>query len=149
MMNEIHAVVRRLGDGCVWVETDPAASCSRCSGGQACSTVSISRLFCAPTRHFCVATQELLQEGDQVRLGMPEGKILYAALLGYGLPVLGLLLGALLGSLLVPAVEWVSIAAGLAGFGAGLWAVRHAGFKMPAPILLGKVSGPVIPLVRL
>lgn len=147
-MNEIHAVVRRLGDGCVWVETDPAASCSRCKGGKACSTVSISRLFCAPSRLFCVASNESLQEGDLVRLGMPEDKVVHAALLGYGLPVLGLALGALLGFLLAPKAEWVSIVASVVGFGSGLWAVRHTGFNMPAPTLLGKVSGTVIPLVR-
>ena len=146
MMNEIHAVVRRLGDGCVWVETDPAASCARCKGG-ACSSVSISRLFCAPTRLFCVVSNETLQEGDLVRLGMPEDKVLHAALLGYGLPVLGLALGALLGSL-VAGREWVSMVGAMVGFGMGLWAVRHAGFKMPAPLLLGKVSGSVIPVIR-
>lgn len=146
-MNEIHAVVRRLGDGCVWVETDPAASCSRCKGGNACSTVSISRLFCSPSRLFCVASDELLQEGDLVRLGMREDKVVHAALLGYGLPMLGLASGATLGFLFAPTGEWVSIVAGFAGFGTGLWAVRHAGFNMPAPALLGKVSGPIIPLV--
>lgn len=146
-MNEINAVVRRIGEGEVWLESNPASACSRCQGG-ACSSVSISRLFCSSSRQFKVACSEPLQVGDVVRVGLEEGQVLRAALLAYGLPLLGLMGGAGAASLLWPqAGEVAVIAAGLVSLAAALLVVRLAGAGSAVPRVLGKAGVP-IPIVR-
>lgn len=148
-MNEVNAVVRRTGDGCVWLETEGVSSCSRCKGG-GCSSVSISRLFCSSSsREFRVECDQSLQVGDVVRLGLEEGEVLRAALLAYGLPLLGLIAGALAGSQLSGSgSELVSVICGFAGFVLALGAVRVLGAATARPQIMGKVSAPVIPIVR-
>lgn len=142
-MNEIRAVVRRSGEGCVWVETGPAVSCTRCQGGGGCSSVSISRLFCSPSREFRVESQDRYEPGERVVLAMPDDQVLRAAMLGYGLPVVGLLVGAACGTLLFDASvagEGPALLLGVAGFVLALLVARRSSAALARPVLLRRVA---------
>lgn len=151
-MSEITAVVKRLEENHVWVETDPASSCSRCKGGSGCSSVSISRLFCSSKQQFRVSNTLSLQEGDVVTIGLPDEVMLKTALIAYGFPLLCLLIGAVVGAWAVPAnPDLASIALGALGFVIGLISLRFLETNRGdntsiQPSVLAKISGPVIAL---
>ena len=151
-MHEIQAVVRRLEDNCVWIETDPASSCERCKGGQGCSSVSLSRVFCRSRRQFRVQNTLPLAIGDVVAVGMNEQVVMQAALLAYGVPVVGLIFGAWLGGALWPAsADLAGAATGALGFVLAFLVVRyraHTRLAAPEaqPVILRKISGMVIPV---
>lgn len=151
-MSEITAVVKRLEENHVWVETDPASSCSRCKGGNGCSSVSISRLFCTSKQQFRVSNALSLQEGDVVTIGLPDEIMLKTALVAYGFPLLCLLIGAVLGGWAIPAnPDVASIALGVLGFVIGLISLRFLETNRGdntsiQPSVLAKISGPVITL---
>ena len=93
----IEVMVSRIEPGQIWVRPRPVSACSRCAG-QGCSSVSIARLFCQPQREFRVQADRPLAIGEWVTVAVSEGRVLSSALLAYGLPVLGLLLGAAFGT---------------------------------------------------
>jgi sigma-E factor negative regulatory protein RseC len=62
--------------------------------------VQLSHAFGAPRDRFALPATPGLQVGDRVRITIPDGAPLRAALLSYGLGVALLLLGAALGTML-------------------------------------------------
>lgn len=148
-MSEITAIVKRLEDDFVWVETNPATSCSRCKGGNGCSSVSISRLFCSSKQQFKVINHLPLAIGDVVTIGLADEVMIKTALWSYGIPIAGLVFGALLGGWLFPNVaDLASIVVGIIGFVLGLLSLRFLesarGEEEVYPTVLSKISGPVI-----
>lgn len=148
-MSEITAIVKRLEDDFAWVETNPATSCSRCKGGNGCSSVSISRLFCSSKQQFKVINHLPLSVGDVVNIKLEDEVMIKTAVLSYGIPLAALVSGALLGGWLWPeASDIASISVGGAAFILGLLSLRFlvsARLKEDVyPTVLNKVSGPVI-----
>lgn len=148
-MSEITAIVKRLEDNFAWVETNPATSCSRCKGGNGCSSISISRLFCSSKQQFKVISHLPLSVGDVVTIGLADEVMIKTALWSYGLPLLALVVGALLGGWLWPEKSDIaSVIVGVIGFVLGLLSLRFLelarGKEEVYPTVLNKVSGPVI-----
>jgi sigma-E factor negative regulatory protein RseC len=96
---EQHAVVTRVEDGCVWVEAREPSGCGTC-GGNGCSTRQLAELFRSGSQGFRVRDPLGVKAGEMVWIGYPAGSIWHGALGAYGLPLLLVLLGGLLGQLM-------------------------------------------------
>jgi sigma-E factor negative regulatory protein RseC len=109
---EQHAIVTRIEDGAVWVEAREPSGCGTCGGG-GCSTRQLAELFRPKSEGFLVRDPLGVKMGEKVWVGYPAGSIWQGALGAYGLPLLLVLLGGLLG-------QWVLSGDVGAASGAGL-----------------------------
>jgi sigma-E factor negative regulatory protein RseC len=107
----------------VLVEVEPGAGCARCAAGKGCG----AGLFGASRRKRQI---ELIAPGgrdyapgDVLGLALPGRNLLRAALLVYGLPLLGAAAGAG-AALLANSSEPVAVMASLAGLAAGFLLAR-------------------------
>lgn len=94
-MNQEIVEVVEIGDGGVWVEGIQRSACNSCSARAGCGQHSLSKLG-RPVRLW-IETADVYVPGDQVILMLPEGSLALSALSLYGLPLMGLIGGALLG----------------------------------------------------
>lgn len=97
-----------------FVRIERTSACAACESRSSCHVQN--------NRDFVIEVSNELGAGagDTVEISMPSGSVIKASLVVYLLPVLGLLLGALSGGALGPALEMNSTTASLAGGGAGL-----------------------------
>lgn len=118
-MMEAPAEVVRVGDGRVWVRLrERQGGCGRCDEPGGCRSMRITDAFGKQTDVFALRSDLALHPGDRVRLSMPDGGPLHAALMSYGLAAVLVLVGAAGGSALVEAGS--SDAGAFAGMVAGL-----------------------------
>lgn len=98
-MIEAPAEVVRVAEGRAWVRiSERQAGCGRCDEPGGCRSFRIADAFGLPKEVFALPDPFGLQPGDRVRVAVPHGAPLRAALLSYGLGVVLLLAGATLGS---------------------------------------------------
>ncbi|WP_246491059.1 SoxR reducing system RseC family protein [Chitinivorax tropicus] len=120
---QVHAVVRRIDGHRAYI----AIQQPRCAGctGQCADKGAFSRLF-SPRLH-AVSAPEGCRVGDELQFSLPESSMSRLAWLGYGLPLSGLLGGALLGSLVSDGISILAATLGLlSGLSAsGWWMRRH------------------------
>jgi sigma-E factor negative regulatory protein RseC len=96
---EQHAVVTQVEAGIAWVEAREPSGCGTC-GGEGCSTRQLAELFrSTKSRGFQVRDPLGVKAGDGVWVGHPAGSIWHGALGAYGLPLVLVLVGAVLGQL--------------------------------------------------
>ena len=118
MLTETARVIQRHGNR-VELELLRASACGHCELRQGCGTGALSRLLRRRSRPLVIETDRDCQPGDEVRLALPESALVSASLALYGLPLLGLVLGGLLASL-VFRPEWLVAVVAVAGFLAGM-----------------------------
>ncbi len=99
-MIESEAVVLRVEHKHAWVKIRPHTPCGNCDPETGCKTVAMTRLFSRNKQEFCVDNPVDAQPGDLVYVAVADGVLLKGALLGYGMPLMGLLAGAAIGQLL-------------------------------------------------
>lgn len=108
----------------------PAAeACERCAAGQGCGGGLFARLIGSRVHEVrALVGADGVTPGDEVIVGLPESGLLAGAAAVYVVPLAGLLLGAVLaGVLLGVSSDLGVLAAGFAGFGAGLlWLLRYS-----------------------
>lgn len=127
---EVRGVVVRLEGPLAWVRVDgQGQGCGRCDEPGGCRSAKLTHVWRAPVSEFALDNQIGAGLGQAVRIVIAEGAALRAALIGYGLPCLSLLLGAALGTALG---EMAAI------FGAGLGVL--AGFLLQRKILRSTVQ---------
>lgn len=95
-------------------------ACSHCEMSRGCGTGAIGRLLGKRNKPVNIAVDQNLKPGDQVELGLPDEAFLKASVLIYGLPLLGLFLGALLAETIFTHVEWIVFIFAVAGLLSGL-----------------------------
>lgn len=103
----------------VVIELDNMSSCGDCTSS-GCS----AQLFFLPNSQITVpAAENSLDIGERVRISVPEPGLAWLVMLSiaYGIPILGLIGGAVLGAILGSG-EAVSILCGVGGFIGGLFA---------------------------
>lgn len=130
-MNEAQGVVERVAGGYAWVRlTGRAGGCGRCDEPGGCRSTGLAYALKAPNEVFAVSNSIDVGPGELVRLRMHDGAPLRGALLGYGLSVGLLLIGAALGSALAdPGGQDLSTAVGcLAGL-AVAFGINRAVFR--------------------
>lgn len=133
-MNEIDAIVVRLEGDYVWVRAaGPGPACGACAQKEGCSSAGLESLLNAPSSSS--RKQQLLRlpnvihaaAGDNVVIRTPDGMVLRAVWLVYGIP---LLLG--LGGAMVAAAVWgdgwASLSGLLIGLAGGFLMVKRRGF---------------------
>jgi len=119
-VNQEIVEVVEIGDGGVWVEGIQRSACNSCSARAGCGQHSLSKLG-RPVRLW-IETTDHYQQGDQVILVLPEGSLAFSALSLYGLPLVGLICGALLGY--QGGSDVVSMMSGALGLTLGLLSAR-------------------------
>jgi len=126
------------------------SACGSCAAKSGCGTSVIASLFPQRQQQLRVSNTAKACPGDQVLIGLPESGLQRASLLLYGVPLLGLLAGALLGQ------EWggsepQAILGGLLGAGIGLWFVRWQSSRGSAlqPVMLRRLSTSRVSLTSL
>ncbi|NMF98023.1 SoxR reducing system RseC family protein [Aromatoleum toluolicum] len=116
-MNEAQGVVERVEGAHAWVRlTERAGGCGRCDEPGGCRSTGLAYALKAPNEVFAVSNSIDVRPGEFVRLRLHDGAPLRGALLGYGLSVGLLLVGAALGSALAdPGTDLIAATGGLAG----------------------------------
>ena len=118
-MLEQHARVIQSSTEGLWVEAAQPAGCELC-GGRGCASRQIAQLFQWTPRRYRLEPNLDLTAGDEIIVGVQEGSIFRSALYLYGLPILLILSGALIGQIV--AGESAAIMGALMGT-LGAWAL--------------------------
>lgn len=159
MIEESALVVALEGNDLAWLETQRQSACGQCAVNKGCGTGSIAQLLGKRYTRVLALNQAGAVVGDRVIVGVPEQALVRGALWVYMLPLLGLLLGAVVGRQWAAGVssgEAASILCGIAGLALGFWAVRRHARRTVRdsryqPIVLRRAageSGPVaVPMV--
>lgn len=134
MLTETGRVVALEDDG-LWVETIRATTCGNCSARKGCGHGLLNQLGSSRSNYVRVPVAEALQPplqiNEEVRFELPEQVVVRGSFVVYLMPLLCLLGGASLGSLLFPAAPG-DLATGIgamAGFCGGLLLVRLHAWK--------------------
>jgi sigma-E factor negative regulatory protein RseC len=124
-MIESEARVVAVEAGRTWVQADRRSSCGQCGAAGSCGGSLFAELFGNRPVRVEVANPLQAQPGARVIIGLPERLMLTGSLRLYLLPLLGLILGALLGqgAFFGQAGEFPAILGALLGFFAfpALW----------------------------
>jgi sigma-E factor negative regulatory protein RseC len=116
------------GGLCAIVDVDAAAVCARCAAGRGCGAGLLAGAGGARRVSAAVAADIELREGDEVELTLAPENLLNAALLVYGLPLLGGLAGAATALHLAlpdPAAATVAVLGAATGYAVSRWRVRQ------------------------
>lgn len=121
-------VIERDG-GYAWVEAARRSNCGQCASQGGCGGLLARALGATKSARVRARNDARAQPGDQVVLGIDERALLRGSLLVYLVPIMGLIVLAILGSLagerwLPTSSDLVGAAAGGLGFAAGLGWVR-------------------------
>jgi sigma-E factor negative regulatory protein RseC len=147
----------------LWVETQQKTSCGNCAAQKGCGQSLLQQLYPARSNHLRVpltgndpranASARSYVVGDRVEFSLPDHIIVSGSLLLYLVPVIGLLLGSLLGGQLF-ANEPAIIATAFAGFciaaaGVRLFSMAHTDNAKIQAQLIGRVpNGPTTALLQ-
>src|SRR5690606_29045239 len=112
------ARILRIEGDTAWVQCESQAGCARCAAGEGCGAGLFAKLLRGRLQELPVILPQPLTahvgDGDWLLLGLSVSAVQSASFLLYGLPLAGLMLGAVAAGLLVP-----GDAAALAGAAAG------------------------------
>lgn len=144
-MLEEQAIVVEVSSGEVWVETCRQSACQSCSAKSSCGHSLLSKISSGKVQRLLVKTDQALQVGDQVVLGLGEGAFIRGSALVYLLPLLALMAGALAGEQLSGQNSLMSF--GLAGIGLALgfgyvrwYSQQHKQDAQYQPVVLRKIA---------
>lgn len=141
-MNQEIVEVVEIGDGGIWVEGIQRSACGSCSARSGCGQHTLNKLG-RPVRLW-VETLDRYLVGEQVVLALPEGSLAFSALSLYGWPLIGLVIGAVLGN--QGGSEAQSIMVGVMGLIVGLgvarWFARRNKNDWQPSIVPGCVGNP-------
>jgi sigma-E factor negative regulatory protein RseC len=129
MIEEIVKVVS-VEDGDVWVETRRQSACSACAAKKGCGTATLAKVMGNRRSRVRVLSDQPLQVGDRVVIGIAEQALVRGSLAVYAVPLVLLLTGAVVGELgagrgLWDNAELASLALGLGGLAGGLLWLKH------------------------
>jgi sigma-E factor negative regulatory protein RseC len=136
-----------IGSTSAQVEVARTAACPRCAAGKGCGAGLLSGTRKAAILEVPLAAGSGLCEGDEVVLALEPAHLLRAAMLVYGLPLLGILLALTAGWLTIrPLNDGAAIVLAVAGLAAGLMAGRwqlnrHACLTQFVPRIEGRADG--------
>ena len=142
-MMRVSGVVQKVEDGFAWVEVTPAGGCGRCHEPGGCGGVSITRALETSRKTYRLPNDAGCVAGEQVGVVIEDGVALRAALLTYGLPVVGVIAGAALGTTLgAPARgDLGGLLGAVLGLTAGFLAGRGGWGARTSPVRLVRDGG--------
>lgn len=128
-MIEEQASVVAVADGMAEVATLRRSACGSCNAKSGCGTSILAAWFPQRQLTFRLPNQVGARPGDTVVVGLDEARLQRASVLLYGLPLLGLLAGAVIGEAIVghlaASAELGAVSGGLFGLTAALVFVRN------------------------
>ena len=128
-MIEETAVVELLEEKGVRVKTSKVSGCNSCKQNESCSTSLLSKYFGSKSIQMFLKTDELLEVGDTVKVGLDEGVFLRLTMLIYFLPLCMLIVAALIGQVISESLlisgELLTIASGIAGFIVSFYGLKY------------------------
>ena len=140
-MSEVAGIVIAVDGDVAVVETDPrAAGCGRCHEPGGCGGGLLNMQDSGDTRRYRIINTINVAAGDQVLLCAPEGAVLKAALLTYGLPLLLIICGAALATWRFGG-DAAAVVGGVAGLIAGLLLLRIVA-RQGEPVLNLRLKSP-------
>ncbi|TKB55307.1 SoxR reducing system RseC family protein [Ferrimonas aestuarii] len=110
-------------DGWVTVSWRAQSACGHCEQSESCGTSAVAKAVEVKRQQLILPYETPLVPGAQVHLSIPEQQLVTAAALVYLLPLLGLLLGVGLGSV-VGLAELLTLLLGLTVGSLGFWVAR-------------------------
>ena len=113
--------VKEIGTGGVWVEGIQRSACGGCNARKGCGHASLAELG-KPMRLW-ISTAQSLDAGQHVVLDLPDGALATSAAVLYGLPLIGLIVGAVAGQNL--GGDTAALVLGGAGLLGGFGVARH------------------------
>jgi positive regulator of sigma E activity len=142
---ERSGVVVRTHGTRVWVRCDTSAGCPVCASGLGCRGGLLAALTGRSRLLEVDRGEQQVGVADSVRVAIPTAAINRAAMLVYGIPRAGVLLGAAAGALELP--EWgdsATVTGAGAGFAAGVTLARRrlAATRLRPHLLTDRPSGP-------
>lgn len=132
-------IVLAVDESHVWVQTQRASACGGCAN-KSCGTSALSQLFSGTTKPIRVEKNTACNVGDRVELILDESQLLKHTFMAYGLPLLGMFVGAILLSLIFKQQfneDLLAVMGGGAGLLVGWWFTRI--FYRPTRPKLGQV----------
>jgi len=127
VIEETGRVVQVSGDS-AWVETERTSTCAGCVAKSGCGTAILSRVMGVRRNRVRALNPVHACTGDRVVIGLQEDALVRGSLAMYLIPLMGLLVGAILGQF-SGGTESLSILFAALGFGGGLawlhWFGRH------------------------
>ena len=148
MIEEAGKVVA-IEDKYVWVETVRESACTSCTSKAACGQRLLEMSSSGKSHVIRVLSNQKVDVGDEVVLGIEESVMFKSAVLAYLFPLLSLFLGAYVFSFFW-GIDDLSVGSGaLAGLLTGLWFVRYysknSSFnKRCQPVILQGPDRPVV-----
>jgi len=98
-MLETRAIVMQLEGAEAIVEAVQGGGCGLCASSKGCGSSKMSQMLCVRPRQFRVRNAINAHIGEEVQVAVADGVLLRSAMTLYGLPLLLLFGGALLGRL--------------------------------------------------
>jgi sigma-E factor negative regulatory protein RseC len=99
-MLETRAIVINVRGSEALVEARGEGGCGHCSREGGCGSSKLTQLFCSKPRQFKVQNEANAVVGDEVQIILQDGVLIRSSILIYVLPLVLLLGGGMLGSLL-------------------------------------------------
>ena len=125
-MIEARGVVVRTSAAQAWVKVDDQpGGCGRCHEPGGCGGAKIAYAFGKPDDVYAVPNPDGFHAGDRVLMQIDDGAALGAAAVSYGVPTLGVLVGAGVGTLL--AGNLGGLVGVMLALGASIWWVKRIG----------------------
>ncbi len=117
-----------------------SGGCGRCNEPGGCGSAKVGSMFRAEDAEIWVRDRLGVEMGERVLVCLDEGVSMHAALLGYMIPVVGIVVGAILGVVLggTASPDGAAVVGALAGLGGGILVSRWMGRGRPVdaePIL--------------
>lgn len=122
-MVEESGIVLSVSDGFAEVETVRTSSCTACQAKSACGHHAIAKVSSSNRMRMMVSDTFASQVGKEVVVGIPEDTLLKASIWMYLVPLLGLVLGAVLPSLVSDVSIFAAIGS-ILGLATGLYFAR-------------------------
>jgi sigma-E factor negative regulatory protein RseC len=111
MIEESAQVVATEGEF-AWVETQRQSTCGGCAANKGCGTATLAKVLGKKRTRVRALNHSGAQVGDQVIVGVEESALVRGSLAVYAVPLLTLLAGSIIGSLL--GKQWLLEGEGLA-----------------------------------
>ncbi|QLI80216.1 SoxR reducing system RseC family protein [Chitinibacter fontanus] len=123
-MIETQAQVVRTEGNYAWVKIRPHTPCGHCDPEKGCKSVAITRMFGNAQESYRVHNPLAAKPNELVTIAVQEGALLSSALWAYGLPMLLLLLGAVIGHFIASNSELATLVGAAFGFILGFFVLR-------------------------
>ena len=126
MIEEL-AVVVKIENHQVWVESGPNSACGGCLQKASCATNAVGSVL--KKKSVPVDSDIQLKTGDEVMVAIDENLLLRASLLLYLVPLIALFAGAGMADWLLDSKQYADLwiaASGLLGFLLSLWLINKA-----------------------